>query len=154
MASNFTFFDSLKIYFKNPIYIIWDIKDFYNKLYKKSIDRKRKKVYEYDCRVLNYDPNIDYKTPIDNSFNPLYWNPVFIVVREIEHLYTIREMYSMHVKNIYSTKNKNEITIHIELKYPSRLIGSGGLLIDELTNRLSYIFGNKTTINIIEYKGK
>ena len=149
------FFDYLKIYFKRPSYIISDIKDLYYKRLKKNIEKKRLQVYEYDCRCLCYNVDNVFNEDENNYISFNYYNPIFITMREIEHLYTLREICGMQIKGITTERVKKDcFMINIELKYPGKLIGRGGEAIDNLMKRLSDIFGMNTMINIIEYKVK
>jgi hypothetical protein len=145
----------LKIYITEPKYIWYDIQTYLERRHTRKINIMREKVYKYDCNLLGYEyADISGDIKIDNQYttNKLKANAVLIVSREIEHIYDMYTKFNMHIQNIGVKENENTLDVTIELEYPSKLISSGGKKIDYLMNRLSYIFGKKTIINIIEYK--
>ena len=140
--------DILKLYLRNPKYVVKDIR-FYTKKYKED--------YEFWLRkkILNNFLNSEsctytYKTIHEyKPFNNAMLFPCSIVSMVLlEHFKRI-DWLKIHSISV-DTRSDEAITATIALARPGLLIGKGGKDIDAVMERLSELFGKETNIDIKE----
>ena len=138
----------LKLYLRNPKYVVKDIR-FYTKKYKED--------YEFWLRkkILNNFLNSEsctytYKTIHEyKPFNNAMLFPCSIVSMVLlEHFKRI-DWLKIHSISV-DTRSDEAITATIALARPGLLIGKGGKDIDAVRERLSKLFGKETNIDIKE----
>lgn len=138
----------LKLYLRNPKYVVKDIR-FYTKKYKED--------YEFWLRkkILNNFLNSEsctytYKTIHEyKPFNNAMLFPCSIVSMVLlEHFKRI-DWLKIHSISV-DTRSDEAVTATIALARPGLLIGKGGKDIDAVRERLSKLFGKETNIDIKE----
>ena len=138
----------LKLYLRNPKYVVKDIR-FYTKKYKED--------YEFWLRkkILNNFLNSEsctytYKTIQEyKPFNNAILFPCSIVSMVLlEHFKRI-DWLKIHSISV-DTRSDEAVTATIALARPGLLIGKGGKDVDAVRERLSKLFGKETNIDIKE----
>lgn len=144
----------LQIYIKSPRTVLYDIRD--------RLNKRRENNFKKSCQEnSDYEDKLIYKKSISSLagsgftrvHNCAVYNPVYIVMREINNLYSRQSQMWMKVMSVnVNTQKADSIEVEISLHRPGILIGKFGGDIDKLSLRLSEIFGQKTNIHIVEIK--
>lgn len=155
----FTFFDRIKLYFKEPKCIKYDIRDWKDSLTKKFYRKLKRMVYNWENKTF-YSKNIyeHYgKTPyseyffLDKTVTFARMNSVYIVIREFDLYFENFNRLQIPSINV-DTQDENVITITIHTSRPGFIIGKGGQTINYFTKKFTELFNKETKINIVEVK--
>lgn len=155
----FTFFDRIKLYFKEPKCIKYDICDWKASLTKNFYRKLKCMVYDwenktfYSKNMYEHCGNTAYSEYVflDKTVTFARMNSVYIVIREFD-LY-FENFNRLKIPNInVDTQDENVITITIHTSNPGLIIGKGGQTINYFEKKFTELFNKETKINIVEVK--
>ena len=140
--------DALKVYLRNPKYVVMDIR-FYTKKYKEDYE------FWFRKKILNSFLNSEsctytYKTRHEyKPFNRAMLFPCSVVSMVLAEYFQRVDLLGIHSISV-DTQSDEAVTVTITLARPGLLIGKGGKDIDAVMERLSELFGKETNIDIKE----
>lgn len=140
--------DILKVYLRNPKYVVKDIR-FYTKKYKEDYE------FWFRKKILNSFLNSESCTYTYNTrhkykpFKRAMLFPCSVVSIVLTEYFQRVDWLGIHSISV-DTQSDEAVTVTITLARPGLLIGKGGKDIDAVRERLSELFGKETNIDIKE----
>ncbi len=151
MAIEFSMWDYIKVWVKQPKVLFYEIKSIYIKKKYDFIHKQRMKQFEEIMAVAKRCKR--YLTFGDN------WQTTTATIEN--PLYVVSNVISKHCTNVVllcirgidvDLSYEEQIYVTITLARPGLIIGKAGKTIPAITDELTSIFGKKTNINIKEWK--
>ena len=144
-------FTTIKVYIKNPKYIIYDLQDIFGNLKRNCIARMYKTLHRYEFEYISMYLKDDY---CERKEGQGLLSPLVTVYKVLERHFGFDCVFRMKIHDIAvdTQKKDGEINVNIKLARPSLLIGKAGYDIDCIKDNLQVLFSRPVVINIIEMR--
>lgn len=145
--------ESILTYIKHPSCIIGDIKYWWYKMRMATLNRYRKRIYNYEFNeVLNNKISDPYGIVVVSNTNVGIFSPILVVTKTIENYFGFHGYMRLNIHGIDVDTQCEVVKVTFRIHRPGLLIGRGGRDIDAIKEQLQIAFNRQVAININEVR--